>query len=113
MLMELANAGVILVNWPENCRHPGQTPVNSNKGISELIAAEQTTLMDALVHPEHPLHFVMIVDVEKKKGTFPSLIHLLSVMLMEHSHAIKRVPCYRRHSAPSVARGSAKTLCLC
>ena len=70
MLTELANAGVIIVNWPENCRHPGQTPIESNKGISELIASEQVALMDALVHPEYPLYFTMIVNMEKRKGTY-------------------------------------------
>jgi len=82
MLMELANAGVMLVNWPENCRHPGQVPRESNKGISELIASEQIALVDALVDPEHRLYFMMVVDVEKKKGMFAPLIHSLSMMLM-------------------------------
>jgi hypothetical protein len=81
MIMELANAGVVLVNWPEDCRHPGRTPKDSYRGISELTAAEQTTLMDALVHPEYPLYFLKLVDVEKRKGRSTSLIRLLSVML--------------------------------
>lgn len=81
MIIELAIAGVVLVNWPEDCRHPGQTPKESNRGISELTAAEQLTLMDALVHPEYPLYFLKLVNVEKRKGRLASLIHLLSVTL--------------------------------
>jgi hypothetical protein len=80
MIMELANAGMVLVNWPENCRHPGQTPRDSYRGISELNAAEQTALMNALVHPEHPLYFLKLVDVVKRKGRFTSPTHLLSVI---------------------------------
>jgi hypothetical protein len=72
MIVELANAGVLLVNWPEHCRHPGQTPKDSHRGISELHSSEQTALMDALVHPVHPLYFLMIDDVEKRKGRFAS-----------------------------------------
>jgi hypothetical protein len=100
MLAELASAGVMIVNWPEDCRHPGETPKESNKGISELVASEQTALMDALVHPSRGLYFRM--NREKRKGTSASLIHVLSVMLMQNRHAIKQVPCYRWRCAPSV-----------
>jgi hypothetical protein len=72
MIVELANAGVLLVNWPEHCRHPGQTPKDSHRGISELHSSEQAALMDALVHPVHPLYCLMIDDVEKRKGRFAS-----------------------------------------
>ena len=89
MIVELANAGVVLVNWPEHCRHPGRTPKDSHRGISELHSSEQIALMDALVHPEHPLYVMMIDDVEKREGRFASQIHFLSVILTSCSHAVR------------------------
>jgi hypothetical protein len=70
MIMELAKAGVMLINFPENCRHPSQMPKDSSRGISELHSSEQTLLMNALVHPKHPLYFVKLVDAKKSKGMF-------------------------------------------
>ena len=68
MVSELAKAGVMIFNWPEGCRHPSKTPKESNKGIAELTAPEQTSLMDALVHTQFHMYFLLIHDEEKRKG---------------------------------------------
>jgi hypothetical protein len=76
---ELAHAGVVIYNWPEGCRHPNK---ESTKGIAELTTSEQTTLMDALVHPQYRLYFLKLDDMEKRKGKLVSPIRSLALVLI-------------------------------
>jgi hypothetical protein len=82
MVSELAKASVMIFNWPEGCRHPSKTPKESNKGIVELSAPEQTALMDALVHPRDRLYFLLVDTPEKRKGKLMLLIDPLAPVLI-------------------------------
>jgi len=78
MVSELGKGGVMIYNWPEDCRIPGSTSKEGNKGVAELHASEQIALMNAFVAVPHRLYFVLLDDEDKKMGECLLPMHSLS-----------------------------------
>jgi len=68
MAPDLANAGVVIHNWPDESRHPGLGTSEQNKGIASLSAKEQVAVFKSFVDEKYPLFFEKFEDPKSTQG---------------------------------------------
>ena len=75
---QLAKQGIVLVNYPENVRLPGdESSGRRSKGIADLNKQERIGLIDALRDKDNPLAFFSAPDF--KKGERSSILSYLPI----------------------------------
>jgi hypothetical protein len=88
----LARQAIVLVNYPEGVKLPGDNPpTGRSKGISDLNSNERIKLLDALRDPVHPVHFVSRPD--HRQGMLFLIVH--------HNRLTKSVD-FVRNKRPSI-----------
>jgi hypothetical protein len=69
----LAKQSIILVNYPEDVRLPGDDPTSGrSKGISDLTMSERMHLVEALRDEDVKIHFKLMP--EQRQGLFHYII---------------------------------------